>query len=171
MTEIEKNRKWVQALCDRMRLPYDKETHTGTFYKAVFLKDGLYYSVHDSAFHYEIGETKETYCDSDIRNLCSNGIHITNVRYANLFGYNALSTLSSPFRWPPVIDFPSVAILQLQVDFDDIVVPVQSRCYARRKNNDTVDMPKVRASKVKVIKQLTKDEILRLVENECLEVT
>ena len=111
---------------------YDiKHTKTkATFYKAVRKDcDGRLLSDYDSDFEYKVGETKTENCDTDINADCSFGIHISHLDWALKFGS----------------DWHNLAIIECEVKISDIVVP---------KNTDG----KVRASKVKVIREVPLEE-------------
>ena len=99
-------------------------------YKAVHKSDnGEYYSNYDQNFKYRIGETKEENCLKDNSNSCSQGIHISHKVWAVNFG--------------KVWD--DMALLECEVSEKDIVVS---------KDCDG----KVRASKIKVIREVPKSE-------------
>lgn len=104
---------------------------TATMYKAVHKskETGELFSDHNYDFKYIVGEFKTETCDSDSLKRCSNGIHITTLKYALDYGY----------------DWSDLAILEVETKIDDIVLP---------KNSEG----KVRTSKIKVIREVPLEE-------------
>lgn len=103
---------------------------TATFYKAVRkTSDGVYYSDRCPEFIYTIGKYKEEVCDTNIYELCASGIHISSLDWA--LWYSA--------------DWENCAILEVETNIEDIVIPLYSE-------------GKVRTSKVKVIREVPPEE-------------
>lgn len=99
---------------------------TATFYKAVHKQDDEYVSNYDTNFKYEIGKLiTEPNCSTDIYDKCGSGIHISHLKWALDFGRT----------------WKNLAILELEVEIKDIVMPI---------NSDG----KVRTSKAKVIREV-----------------
>ena len=99
---------------------------TATFYKAVHKQDDEYVSNYDTNFKYEIGKLiTEPNCSTDIYDKCGSGIHISHLKWALDFGRT----------------WRNLAILELEVEIKDIVMPI---------NSDG----KVRTSKAKVIREV-----------------
>lgn len=98
-------------------------------YKAVRKFDNKYVSDRDSGFEYVIGEVKEEKCDKSQNNSCSFGIHISHKIWALNYGR----------------EWDNMALLEVEVDKKDIVVS---------KDCDG----KVRCSKCKVLREVTKNE-------------
>ena len=99
-------------------------------YKAVRKsKYGIYASDYSKLFTYKIGEFKEENLSTDINNSCQSGIHISHLHFAVNFGK----------LWD------NLAILEVQVDRNHVIVA---------KDCDG----KIRASKIKVIRELEKSE-------------
>ena len=110
--------------------PVEIKNKTAIFYKAVHKnKDSEYYSDYSNSFTYKIGETKEEECADNKSGSCSRGIHIAHKSWAISFGSS----------------WDNMALLECEVDIKDIVV-----C----KDTDG----KVRASKIKVIREIPKEE-------------
>lgn len=113
------------------RRKFEKETNTTrTYYKAVKkTKDGLYISAWDNSTEYRIGEiTESKLCDNPDR-VAVQGIHFASLEFAKKYGD----------AWE------NVAILELEVDIHDMVIP------------DAKDQ--LRASKVKVIREVAMSEL------------
>lgn len=121
----------IEEFCDAWSI--ETEGNTGLFYKAVRkLKSGTYVSDYDRTFVYEIGKKVTSACDPDTSIECGEGIHIANLRWAYEYGSG----------------WHNMAILELKVDLDKIVVPV-SGC------------GKVRTPEATVIREVDIDEVLR----------
>jgi hypothetical protein len=98
-------------------------------YKAVHKKeDGSFTSDYDRSFTYEIGKVYKEKCPKD-GGSCSEGIHFAHKTWAVIYGKS----------------WEDVAILEVESDVKDVVV-----------SSDTDG--KVRSSKVKIIRELPKDE-------------
>jgi hypothetical protein len=103
--------------CKKYNIKYDLEKNTATLYKAVHKKgkvsDGgfVYHSDFDESFTYQIGEwvTTDEFSSSRV-SMCAPGIHVAPYGWA--VGYGLL--------------WPDVAILELQVNIDDIVIPYET---------------------------------------------
>jgi hypothetical protein len=99
-------------------------------YKAVRkAEDGTFFSDYDNSFTYKIGQEITEECDTNQDIDCSYGIHIAHKSWAILFGIN----------------WENSALLECRVNVEDIVVPT---------NCDG----KVRASKIKVIREVPESE-------------
>jgi hypothetical protein len=110
--------------------PVDEKGKSVIMYKAVHKSEsGEYYSNYDPSFKYKIGEVKTENCSKEKDNSCSQGIHISHKLWAIDFGR----------VWD------DLAILECEVNEKDIVVS---------KDCDG----KVRASKIKVIREVPKSE-------------
>src|SRR3990167_4805450 len=109
--------------------PVEKKGNELLIYKAVHKIDGKYFSEHSKSYEYKIGELKEEKNDSSTSNSCSFGIHISHLIWACIFGR----------------DWKDLAILECEVSPKDIVVS---------KDCDR----KVRASKIKILRELDKNE-------------
>ena len=90
--------------------------------------DGKYLANYNMLFEYKINEFSEEKCDIDINNECSYGIHISHKMWALKFG-----------TWD------NVALLELEVDINDIIIP--KACGG-----------KVRTSKAKVLREVPEIE-------------
>jgi len=122
----------VMAYIDFFGLPYEGEAPIGKFYKAVHVVDrerGLYVSNWDSKFYYRIGETVEQRCDDNVFEDCSYGIHLSHMLFALFWGR----------------DWSNLAILELESNLADIIVPIDN-------------CGKVRTSKAKVIREVPLEE-------------
>lgn len=122
---LESYAKWFN------RRKFEKETNTTRlYYKAVKkTKDGLYISAWDNSTEYRIGEiTESKLCDNPDR-VAVQGIHFASLEFAKKYGD----------AWE------NVAILELEVDIHDMVIP------------DAKDQ--LRASKVKVIREVSMSEL------------
>lgn len=98
-------------------------------YKAVHKIDGRYIADYDKKTEYKIGEVKEIENNPSTDNSCSYGIHLSHLNWAVIFGKS----------------WEDCAILECETDLKDIVVS---------KDSDG----KVRTSKIKVVRELSKDE-------------
>ena len=107
--------------------------HTKTkaiFYKAVNkYDDGTYHSNYDSEFIYGIGKYATEECDSDAKESCGRGLHISHLNWALNFGCN----------------WDTLAILEVETKISDIILPDDSD-------------GKVRTSKLKVIREVPLEE-------------
>lgn len=116
--------KNIEEFMDSYNIKHNNTT--ATFYKAVRKQDDKYVSNYDTDFKYEIGKLIiEPNCNTDIYNKCGSGIHISHLNWALDFGRN----------------WKNLAILELEVEIKDIVMPI---------NSDG----KVRTSKAKVIREV-----------------
>ena len=107
-----------------------KHTKTkATFYKAVRKMGGKYVSDRNYDFVYEIGKVKKEKCDTNTKEECSFGIHISHLDWALNFG----------------MSWNNLAIIEVETAISDIVLP---------DNSDG----KVRTSKVKVIREVPLSE-------------
>ncbi len=110
--------------------PVEEQNKKIIMYKSVHKSDnGEYYSNYNKDFKYKIGEVKEENCSKEKDNSCSQGIHISHKLWAIDFG----------------IGWSDMALLECEVSEKDIVVS---------KDCDG----KVRASKIKVIREVPKSE-------------
>lgn len=120
--------KDVYEFLDFYKIKHNKTT--ATFYKAVRkTADGVYYSDYNPEYIYTIGEYKEEFCDPNVQQLCSYGIHISPLDWA--LWYSA--------------DWENCAILEVETNIEDIVIPLHSE-------------GKVRTPKVKVIREVPPEE-------------
>jgi hypothetical protein len=106
--------------------------HTKTkaiFYKAVHKVDGSYLSDHNKKFTYEIGKTVTDEIDTDVKNDCGKGLHISHLHFALDYGQS----------------WNDIAILECETKISDIVMPT---------NTDG----KVRTSKLKVLREVPLEE-------------
>lgn len=116
--------KNIGEFMDFYDIKHDKIT--AMFYKAVHKQGDEYVSDYDTNFKYEIGKLiTEPKCSVDTTDACGEGIHISHLDWALNFGN----------RWE------NLAILELEVEIKDIVMPI---------NSDG----KVRTSKAKVIREV-----------------
>ncbi len=100
------------------------------FYKAVHKEKGIYFSDFDSDFEYEIGKTKKSdNFNTDVNEDCGKGIHISHLAWAVDFGR----------------DWKDLAILEVQANIDEIILPVNSN-------------GKVRVQQVKVLREVPLNE-------------
>ncbi len=102
---------------------------TRMFYKAVKKIDGKYISAWDNKTEYIIGQVLETVTDKNPDKVATKGIHVASLEFAQQYGD----------KWD------NVAILELEVDIQDLVVP------------DAKDQ--VRASRVKVLREVPFEEM------------
>jgi len=109
--------------------PVDTNGKKAILYKAVHKINDKYIADYDETTEYIIGETKEIECDTSIEESCSKGIHLSHLNWARLFGKN----------------WEDLAILECETNIKDIIVS---------KDCDG----KVRTSKVKILRELNKDE-------------
>ncbi len=120
--------KTIYEFMDFFGIKHDKKK--AIFYKAVHKdKNGVYFSDYNNNFIYKIGEVVEEECDPDVKEGCSNGIHVSTQNWALEFGK----------------DWDDLAILELETDIDKIVLP---------KNSDG----KVRTSEAKVLREVPLEE-------------
>ena len=116
-------------LYERM-YPVQKIGKKVLLYKAVHKSEnGIYFSDYKHSFTYEIGEVKTEECDESKNHSCSNGIHISHLRWVLNFGRS----------------WKDLAILECEVATKDVIVA---------KDCDG----KVRTSKLKVIREVPKSE-------------
>jgi len=100
-----------------------------TMYKAVHKKNDEYFSNYNNDFEYKIGKIITEKCDDKNNNSCSTGIHLCHKQWALDFGK----------------DWDDMALLEAETDIKDIIVS---------KDCDG----KVRTSKIKVLREVPKDE-------------
>ena len=114
-------------------LQIEKETQKIKLYKAVRKyrnSENHFYSNYDSKFEYTIGEISEVNdFDDDTKISCGRGIHLSYLEYALRFGR----------------EWDNLAIIEVECDLDDIVVP--QPCEG-----------KVRAKKCKVLREVPIEE-------------
>ena len=99
------------------------------FYKAVHHTKNGYEADRNRYFIYEIGGVTQNDCDPDVYKDYSYGIHIAHLAWALSWGRN----------------WHDLAILEVETDIDDVVLPVHSN-------------GKVRTSKVKVLREVPLEE-------------
>lgn len=120
--------KTINEFMDFYGIKHDKKN--ATFYKAVRKIDGSYVSDRRRDFAYPIGsKVKEPDCEQNIYEPCGKGIHISHLAWAMDYGRN----------------WDNLAILELEVKIDDIVIP---------KNTDG----KVRVPEADVIREVPLEE-------------
>ena len=119
--------KTIHEFMDFYGIKHDKKK--ATFYKAVHKDGDKYLSDHTSSFEYKIGEVAKEKCDTNVKQECSCGIHIAHLNWALSFGR----------------DWSNLAILEVETDIDDIVMP---------EGTDG----KVRTSKCKVLREVPLSE-------------
>jgi hypothetical protein len=112
-----------------MRYGIETKGTKAIMYKAVHKKDGKYLSDKDSSFEYVIGQEKTEKCAPASEGSCSSGLHVSGKFWAFNFGRG----------------WTDLAMLECEVAIKDIVV-----------SKDTDG--KVRTSKIKVIRELNKNE-------------
>ena len=106
-----------------------KNEKTAILYKAVHKKDGIYFSDRENKFTYSIGEIKEHEIDKQNINSCSVGLHVSTKFWALRFGSS----------------WDNMALLECEVPIKNIIVA---------KDTDG----KVRTSKLKVVREVPKEE-------------
>lgn len=111
------------------RKPVVTDKTVRTFYKAVRKIDGKYISAWDNRTEYVPGQYLETAMDKNPDRVAVKGIHVASLEFAQKYGDS----------------WDNVAILELEVDIRDIVVP------------DAKDQ--IRASKVKVLREVPFEEM------------
>lgn len=120
--------KTINEFMDFYGIKHDKKK--ATFYKAVHKLTDIYVSDKNRNFVYAIGKkVKEPNCDNDKNESFGKGIHISHLEWALDFGSN----------------WNDLAILELEVKIDDIVIP---------KNTDG----KVRVPEADVIREVPLEE-------------
>ena len=99
--------KTIEEYCSFYGILHDKKT--GKFFKAVHKdEDGEYSSDKESDFTYRIGEKAVAdYLDSDTKEDCGHGIHISYLAWALDYG----------------ADWDDLAILEVEAELDRIVLP------------------------------------------------
>ena len=107
----------------------EEEGLTRIYYKAVRKIDGKYISAWDNKTEYIPGQALETATDTNPDRVAVKGIHVASLEFAQKYGDG----------------WGDVAILELEVDIRDIVVP------------DAKDQ--IRASKVKVLREVPFEEM------------
>lgn len=99
-------------------------------FKAVHKRGGGYYSDHDGAFAYSVGEEAlSDRLDFNPKEDCGHGIHAAHVDWCLNYGKS----------------WPDLAILEVEMDLDGLVVPIN-------------DSGKVRAAKCRVIREVPLEE-------------
>lgn len=111
------------------RSTVEEEKTTRIYYKAVKKIDGKYISAWDNKTEYVPGQVLETVTDKNPDRVAVQGIHVASLDFAQKYGE----------CWN------DVAILELEVDIQDIVVP------------DAKDQ--IRASRVKVLREVPFEEM------------
>ena len=101
--------KTIKEFMDFYGIRHDKEN--ATFYKAVHKLTDIYVSDRNRNFVYAIGsKVKEPDCEQNIYEPCGKGIHISHLGWAIDYGRN----------------WDNLAILELKVKIDDIVLPINT---------------------------------------------
>ncbi len=121
---LEEYEKWFNQ-----RKPVVPDKATRIFYKAVRKVDGKYISAWDNLTEYIPGQYLETAMDKNPDRVAVKGIHVASLEFAQHYGDT----------------WDNVAILELEVDIHDIVVP------------DAKDQ--LRASRVKVLREVPFEEM------------
>ncbi|MGI6155755.1 MAG: hypothetical protein ACOYEB_07390 [Enterococcus lemanii] len=121
------NPETIYEFMDFHNIKYNKKT--AKFYKAVHCNHGVYFSNYNPAFVYVIGKVLREECNPNVKENCSRGIHVSTLSWA--LGYGE--------------DWKDLAILELEVDIDKIVLP---------KNSDG----KIRTSEAKVLREVPLEE-------------
>lgn len=98
-------------------------------YKAVHKTGKTYYSDYNRTFYYNIGEEKTENCDLSSFNHCSFGMNMATLSYSFKFGW----------------DWKDLAILEVEANIEDIVVPEFSE-------------GNLRTSKLKVLREVPLEE-------------
>lgn len=107
-----------------------QENTTRIYYKAVHKTDnGQYISAWDNKTEYVIGKTLEAKLCTNPDRVAANGIHIASLEFAQKYGNT----------------WSDVAILEIEVDMKDVIIP------------DAKDQ--IRASKVKVLREVPMSEL------------
>lgn len=117
------NPKTIHEFLDFYNIKHNKKT--AKFYKAVHKKENIYFSDYNNDFIYKIGEVVKEECDPNVEEDCSKGIHVSTLDWALVFGE----------------DWNDLAILELKVDIDKIILPSYS-------------YGKVRTSEAKVLREV-----------------
>ena len=121
------NPKNIHEYMDFYGLSHTKKY--GTFYKAVHKTNGKYVSEYDCRFKYDVGKTaKSKYLDTDVNDLCGEGIHIAYLQWVLDYGKN----------------WDDLAILEVKAKLEDVIVPPNTG--------------KVRVDKVTVIREVPLEE-------------
>lgn len=121
--------------------------------------ENMFYSIYDSRFIYEVGETQTVNLDPVVFTECSSGIHCyrtMNEAFDHLVKYaNWLRLMST--------------IIELEANINDVLVPLTHFIPLAGKEPVCVKTPqdyymwKLRASKVKTIREVTVDEVYKCV--------
>ncbi|MCH5210419.1 MAG: hypothetical protein J1F01_05580 [Oscillospiraceae bacterium] len=120
--------KTIDEYCAFYNIKHDKKK--GVFYKCVHKREDKYISDHDRGFEYRIGEkVKSDSFDNDVKEDCGRGIHIAYKAWVLDYGRN----------------WNDLAILELEVDLDSIIIPVNSS-------------GKIRCPEAKVIREVPLEE-------------
>lgn len=114
---------------NRRKATVEEEKTTRIYYKAVRKIDGKYISAWDNKTEYIPGQVLETATDTNPDRVAVKGIHVASLEFAQNYGDS----------------WNDVAILELEIDIKDIVVP------------DAKDQ--IRASKVKVLREVPFEEM------------
>lgn len=121
------NPKTIHEFLDFYNIKHDEKT--AKFYKAVHKIENIYFSNYNNDFVYEIGKVVKEKCDPNVEEDCSNGIHVATLNWA----------LDHGESWD------DLAILELEVDIDKIILP-------------TYSYGKVRTSEAKVLREVPLEE-------------
>lgn len=127
--EISKVKRKYQAWFNRRPTNGFEGQILTKYYKAVRKVKGKYISNHDGKTEYKLGEVLSMKTDQNPDNVAVEGIHVASLGFAQNFGN----------YWP------DVAILELEVNIHDVVVP------------NALDQ--VRASKVRVLREVPFSEM------------
>jgi hypothetical protein len=121
------NPKTIHEFLDFYNIKHNKKT--AKFYKAVHKLENIYFSNYDNNFVYKIGKIVKEECDLNVEEDCSKGIHVATLNWA----------LDHGESWD------DLAILELEVDIDKIILP-------------TYSYGKVRTSEAKVLREVPLEE-------------
>lgn len=127
--EIERVKEKYTQWFNRRSVGEYQSNIVATYYKAVRKKKGKYISNFDDKTEYRIGEEISVETDMDSDKKATKGLHIASLEFAKRFGDN----------------WDDVAILEVQVNIHDVIVP------------DALDQ--VRASKLKVVREVPLSEL------------
>ena len=101
---------------------------TALYYKAVRKKDGKYISNWDNRTEFRVGEVSECKMNKDPDRVAVEGLHVASFAFAKNYGAS----------------WKDVAILECEVDLNDVIVP------------DAVDQ--IRTKRLKVLREVPKTE-------------
>ena len=120
--------KTIEEYCNFYGIKHDKKT--GKFFKCVHKRNDKYFSDHANFFEYVIGEkaTPDGF-DNNKKEDCGHGIHVAHLNWVLDYGRN----------------WDDLAIIEVEANFDDIVVPEYSN-------------GKIRCKEVTVVREIPLEE-------------